>query len=392
MKLFRITTIPLSLQILLRGQLGFMKQYFFVKSISSPGPELESVKIQEGIDTIPVEMARDISLLKDIKALWKLIQLFRKEKPEIVHTHTPKAGTLGMAAAWVCGVPVRLHTVAGLPLMEARGAKRFVLNIVERLTYFMATKVYPNSFGLKEVIIQNGFSKASKLKVIGNGSSNGINTDFFMPDSVISEQKLGLCDKLSIQSSDFVFIFIGRLVTDKGINELVKAFQEVQSKHPKCKLLLVGNSEPELDPLLPEAENAIADHEGILTTGFQSDVRPYLAISHALVFPSYREGFPNVPMQAGAMGLPSIVTDINGCNEIVQHEQNGLIIPPKNTEALVEAMLRLIEDPELTQRMAGNARESIVSRFDQQTLWKLIKEEYDEQLKKKGLINSSAVV
>ncbi|GAP70164.1 glycosyltransferase [Bacteroidales bacterium 6E] len=387
-KLLRLTTVPVSLKILLRGQLGFMRQYFIVKGISSSGPELEQVEAQEDIETIPVEMARDISILNDLKALWNLILLFRKEKPEIVHTHTPKAGTLGMVAAWVCRVPVRLHTVAGLPLMEARGAKREVLNIVERITYSLATKVYPNSYGLQEVIIQNGFCKASKLKVIGNGSSNGINTEYFTPDAVTSEQKLGLCDELGIQSNDFVFIFIGRLVTDKGINELVKAFQEVQAKHPLCKLLLVGNAEPELDPLLPETEKAIATHESIITTGFQSDVRPYLSISHALVFPSYREGFPNVPMQAGAMGLPSIVTDINGCNEIVHHEYNGLIIPPKNTEALVYAMLRLVEDPGLTQRVADNARESIVSRFDQQTLWKLIKEEYDEQLRIKGLINS----
>ncbi len=388
LKLFRITTVPVSLKILLRSQLGFMRQYFLVKGISSSGPELEQVAAQEDIETIPVEMARDISLLNDMKALWNLILLFRKEKPEIVHSHTPKAGTLGMAAAWLCRVPVRLHTVAGLPLMEARGAKRVVLNIVERITYSLATRVYPNSYGLQEVIIQNGFCKASKLKVIGNGSSNGINTEYFTPDAVTSEQKLGLCDELGIQSNDFVFIFIGRLVTDKGINELVKAFQEVQAKHPLCKLLLVGNAEPELDPLLPETEKAIATHESIITTGFQSDVRPYLAVSHALVFPSYREGFPNVPMQASAMGLPSIVTDINGCNEIVQHEHNGLIIPPKKSDALVQSMLQLIEDPGLTQRMAGYARESIVSRFDQQTLWKLIKEEYDEQLRIKGLINS----
>lgn len=387
-KILRLTTVPVSLKILLRGQLGFMRQYFLVKGVSSSGPELEQVAAQEDIETIPVEMARDISILNDLKALWNLILLFRKEKPEIVHTHTPKAGTLGMVAAWVCRVPVRLHTAAGLPLMEAQGAKREVLNLVERITYAMATKVYPNSFGLQEVIIQNGFCKASKLKVIGNGSSNGINTSHFSPDAASTGQKLGLRDKLSIKASDFVFIFIGRLVTDKGINELVKAFQEVQAKHPHCKLLLVGNAEPELDPLLPETEKAIATHKSIITTGFQSDVRPYLAISHALVFPSYREGFPNVPMQAGAMGLPSIVTDINGCNEIVQHENNGLIITPKNTEALVQAMLLLTEDPELTQRMADNARESIVSRFDQQTLWKLIKEEYDEQLKRKGLINS----
>lgn len=384
-KLLRITTVPVSLQILLRGQHRYMSGNFRVVGISSPGIHLVQVAKEEGIETIPVEMARDISLVKDVSALWQLYRVIKKEKPSIVHTHTPKAGAIGMLAAWLCRIPVRLHTVAGLPLLENTGIKRSILNVVERITYSCATKVYPNSFGLKNIILQNNFCSVAKLHVIGNGSSNGIDTNYFSVQQIPSETIQKLKSQYEIKATDFIFIFIGRLVKDKGINELVQAFKNINQKHSQTKLLLVGNAEPELDPLNPETEYQIKEHQAIITTGFQTDVRPFLALAYALVFPSYREGFPNVPMQAGAMGLPSIVTDINGCNEIIQHEENGLIIPTKNTIAIEQAMLRLIEDKHLAKKLASNARESIVSRFDQQTLWKLIKEEYDEQLRLAGI-------
>ena len=381
-KIVRITTVPVSLRILLKGQHRFMRQHFEIIGVSSSGKALQEVAENEGIRVIALEMKRNISPINDLVSLWKLVGLIRKEKPQIVHTHTPKAGTLGMIASWICGVPVRLHTVAGLPLVEAKGFKRKILNLVEKITYFCATKVYPNSYGLKEIILQNNFAKAEKLKVIGNGSSNGIDTTHFSRISLNEESLTQLRNTWNIGLDDFVFIFIGRLVKDKGMNELVSAFVRVNQQFPQTKLLLVGNEEPELDPLKSETIETIRNHRNIISTGFQSDVRPFLAISKVLVFPSYREGFPNVPMQAGAMGLPCIVTDINGCNEIIIPGQNGLIIPPKDEKAIEEAMIRMLKERELFTVLASKARESIVSRYDQLTLWKLIKEEYDEQLKR----------
>lgn len=391
MKIFRISTVPVSLNILLKGQLNFLSSYYHVTAVSGRGNDLDEVKAREAVSIKSIDIRRKISLIQDLISLWKLYRFFRKEKPQIIHSITPKAGLLSMAAGFFAGVPIRIHTFTGLIFPYRARFMYVLLKNMDRLTCLFATHIIPEGEGVRRDLISHKVT-AKPLKVIGNGNVNGIDVQYFSLDSVSEELRIQTRIDHSIQPSDFVFIFIGRLVTDKGINELVKAFQEVQAKHPHCRLLLVGNAEPELDPLLPETEEAIATHKSIITTGFQSDVRPYLAISHALVFPSYREGFPNVPMQAGAMGLPSIVTDINGCNEIVQHEYNGLIIPPKNAEALVNAMLQLIEVPNLRQRMAGNARESIVSRFDQQTLWKLIKEEYDEQLRMKGLIDSSTVV
>jgi glycosyltransferase involved in cell wall biosynthesis len=379
-KLFRITTVPISLQILLGGQLRYISRVYEVTGISSSGAALEKVALSEGIRTVAVEMTRNISPIKDLRALWKLCRVIQKENPDIVHSHTPKAGILSMLAAWLCRVPVRMHTVAGLPLLEASGFKRNILNYVEKITYACATRVYPNSSGLKAIILRNKFCNESKLRVIGNGSSNGIDTEHFSIQKISSDEICRLKKEYKIGHGDFVFIFIGRLVADKGINELAWAFEKVQQKHPYAKLMLVGETEPELDPIKSETIKLLHNNNAVILTGFQSDVRPFLAISHALVFPSYREGFPNAPMQAGAMGLPSIVTDISGCSEIVQHEYNGLIIPPKNTQAIEEAMLRLIEDKGLTCKLASKARESIVSRFDQRTLWEQIKREYDEQL------------
>jgi len=385
-KLIRITTIPLSLKLLLKGQHRFMSEHFEVIGVSSHGKELEEVKNDEEIQVIAIDMSRQITPIKDIKSLWSTYKLLKKEKPEIVHTHTPKAGIVGMLAAKLAGVPHRLHTVAGLPLMEVTGTKRSILDIVEKLTYASATKVYPNSKGLYEYILQNNYTRKSKLKVIGNGSSNGIDTLFFSPEQVSKSQKDLLKKQLNIEDSDFVFVFVGRLVGDKGINELVKAFSLVnkaKDTQQNFKLLLVGPLEQELDPLPADTLNEIESNPDIINVGFQKDVRPYFAVSDVLAFPSYREGFPNVVMQAGAMGLPSIVSDINGCNEIIIDDKNGLIVPVKNTEKLKEAMQRMKSDTVYYQQLKMNARPMIESRYEQSVIWNALLSEYKKLLKEK---------
>lgn len=376
-KLIRITTVPISLEKLLENQLGYMKQYYDVTAISSDRVSLERVGRLQGVPVYNVEMTRKITPLQDVKAVWQLFTFFRREKPFIVHTHTPKAGTVGMIAAKLAGVPHRLHTIAGLPLLEATGKKRKLLNMVEKMTYAAATKIYPNSYGLKEIIIQEKFCKSEKLTVIGNGSSNGINTAYFDPALFSEEDKTILKNKLGIDPSDFVFIFVGRLVGDKGINELVSAFQKKEKGNP-VKLVLVGSQEDDLDPLQKETLLQIQSNPNIIAVGHQTDVRPYLAISDVLVFPSYREGFPNVVMQAGAMELPSIVTDINGCNEIIIEGQNGLIIQVKDSNAVYESMRKMMDDTSLRIFLQKKARPMIVSRYEQEVVWKALLEEYQK--------------
>jgi len=373
--------VPLSLKVLLKGQLRFMASNGFdVKGVSSEGEELREVHENEGIAVEAITMSRKITPFQDLKSLWEMWNFLRKEKPQIVHTHTPKAGIIGMLAARLAGVPHRLHTVAGLPLMEATGTKRKILNFVEKLTYSSATRVYPNSKGLYDFILQNNFTQSNKLKIIANGSSNGIDTTFFSPDQVTELERVTLREKLNIQPDDFVFVFVGRIVSDKGINELIKAFSELQTVENKpagIKLLLVGGLENDLDPLNPETLAEINQNKDIISVGFQQDVRSFFAIADALVFPSYREGFPNVVMQAGAMGLPSIVSDINGCNEIIIEGENGLIIPSKNVEKLKEKMLTLAKDKNLYTKLKGNSRRMIENRYEQSVVWNALLEEYE---------------
>jgi glycosyltransferase involved in cell wall biosynthesis len=375
-KLVRITTVPISLEKLLSGQLHFMTDYYDVIGVSSGGEKLDLVAKKENIRVQAVELTRKITPLKDLKAVFHLYRFLKKEKPFIVHSHTPKAGTIGMLAAKLAGVPHRLHTVAGLPLLEATGKKRKVLDFVEKITYSCATKVYPNSKGLKEIIIQNGYCAANKLEVLANGSSNGIDTSHFNPDLISESQKTTLRAQLGIQENDKVFIFVGRLVKDKGINELIAAFDKLSQTHSQVKLLLVGRYEPDLDPLQPETLALIESNKAIISAGYQIDVRPYFGIADALVFPSYREGFPNVVMQAGAMRLPCIVSDINGCNEIVIEGQNGFIIPVKSEQAIFEAMQKLSNQPQLIPMLREKARELILSRYEQRLVWQAVLEEY----------------
>ncbi|WP_439151239.1 glycosyltransferase family 4 protein [Winogradskyella sp.] len=368
-KIMRITTVPASLGILLKGQLKYMNNHYEILGVSSSGTHLKDVEQNEGINTQVVEMTRTISPFKDLKSLYKLYKLIKKEKPFLVHTHTPKAGTLGMIAARLARVPNRLHTIAGLPLLEAKGAKRTLLNIVEKITYANATLILPNSFGLFEIVKENKFTKDNKLKVIGKGSSNGIDTEHFKKSNISKNQQNELKRSLNISDTDFVFTFVGRLVTDKGINELIDAFSLINETNQNIKLLLVGTLETELDPLKDITLSSIESNKNIISVGWQTDVRPYFSISNALVFPSYREGFPNVVMQACAMEIASIVTDINGCNEIITNDKNGIIIQPKSTEDIINAMEFLLNNPEKTKAYANAARSNILKNYNRELIW-----------------------
>ena len=375
-KLIRITTVPQSLAILLKGQLGFMNKYFNVIGVSSSSTLLQEVEKSEGVKTFSVNMTRQITPIKDIVSLIKLYKFLRVQKPYIVHTHTPQAGLLGMLASYLAKVPNRMHTIAGLPVMEATGLKRKILLLVEKITYACATKVYPNSKGLQDFVLEQKLIKKVKLDIIGKGSSNGININHFNKEQFKEIELVELKKSLSLNENDFIYIFVGRLVADKGINELVSAFSKLSKDHKNVKLLLVGGLETELDPLQSTTLNQIATNKQILSVGFQKDVRPYFAISNILVFPSYREGFPNVVMQAGAMGLASIVTNINGCNEIIKDNYNGLIIPVKDSSSLQSKMKLVLEHPDNTKILSNNSRQNIVDNYDQKYVWEELLKEY----------------
>ena len=475
-KLIRITSVPLSMEKLLGKQLTFMNNFYEVSAVSSDAAYLKTVAENLGVKYHAVEMTRAITPLKDLRSIYHMYRFFKKEKPDIVHSHTPKAGLVAMSAAALAGVKVRLHTVAGLPLLESAGAKRKVLNLVEKSIYAFCTKVYPNSEELKKIILKNKFCRAEKLKVIAEGSSNGIDLSHFDRKNVSDEVSNDLRKHLNISDKDFVFIFLGRIVKDKGINELVSAFKSlvdpppageetfkenlnysstealslalrkkvdarmmaaparfsistsvtglglrkrlgkalhknvpqnpfvykykireqvytrihgftstlteilptITSPYPNVKLLLVGPLEQELNPVLGLTLAEIENNPQIIAVDYVQDVRPYLAISNCLMLPSYREGFPNVVLQAGAMGLPCIVTDINGCNEIVNHGDNGIIVPVKNEKALTAAMKTLLKENNTWRNQSDSLRQKIVDKYGQERIWEALLEEYRE--------------
>ncbi len=369
-KLFRISTIPGSLETLLKGQLKMLSEYYEVVAVSSPGEKMKVLEEREGVRTVSVPMERRISLVKDFISLLRLIVLFAKERPDMVHSITPKAGLLSMLAAWITRVPVRMHTFTGLVFPTATGKMQKLLIAMDRLTCFCATHINPEGEGVKRDLVNYNIT-SKPLHIIANGNVNGIDLEYFDKTPEVVEKACSYK-----KEGTFTFCFVGRMVRDKGINELVHSFLRLYQKDDRVRLLLVGSFEKELDPVLPEVEEQILHHPGICYMGYQNDVRPFLVASDALVFPSYREGFPNVVIQAGAMGLPAIVTDINGCNEIVLPGRNGVIIPSKDEQALYESMKYFASHPMEVEKMAANARPLIVSRYEQRIIWNALLAEY----------------
>ncbi|MEG0931910.1 MULTISPECIES: glycosyltransferase family 4 protein [Weeksellaceae] len=381
-KNFRISTVPVSLNILLKGQLKFLSNHFAVTAISGAGKDLDEVVEREGVKTYAIEIQRNISPFKDIVSLIQLYFYFKKEKPLIVHSITPKAGLLSMIAAKFADVPIRMHTFTGLIFPSKSGLLQKILIKMDQLLCWSATNIYPEGNGVKNDLINYKIT-SKPLNILANGNVNGIDLEYFALNAISNEQQSQLKKELHIQEKDFIFIFVGRLVSDKGINELIQAFSKLKIQN--SKLLLVGPLESDLDPLRYEILKEIETNPNIISVGFQKDVRPYFAISDCLVFPSYREGFPNVVMQAGAMGLPSIVSNINGCNEIIIEGENGTIIPVKDSEAIKSAMLKMIEDKEFYFKLKENSRSMIQSRYEQAVVWQALLEEYTQLLKEKKL-------
>ena len=374
-KIIRTSTIALSLNYLLKGQLRFLQQHYQIVAVSGADEHLLQVAEREKVATISLCMERNISPVKDIRSLFQLYFLLRKEKPLIVHSITPKAGLLTMTAAYFAGVPIRMHTFTGLIFPSRKGIMQKLLIAMDKVLCYCATNIYPEGEGVKADLKKYKIT-GKELKIIANGNVNGIDLSDFNQELFSDAQKQALKDSLGIGAVDFVFIFIGRLVGDKGINELIVAFERLAAETANVTLLLVGPFEAKLDPLSPQAMQQINNIEQIISVGFQKDIRPYLAISDCLAFPSYREGFPNVVLQAGAMGLPSIVSNINGCNEIIVDGENGIIIPVKSSFALYTAMKKMVENDGYRLLLEQNARGMIAMRYEQQMVWSAILAEY----------------
>lgn len=371
-KIIRAVTVSMSVDFFSPMVKDLQQQGYEVVTVSSPGPELEGVR-ELGVRTIEVPMERRMSPLKDLKSLWQLIRVFRKECPYMVHSMTPKAGLLCMLAGLLTRVPRRVHTFTGLVWPTSKGLSRKILMFTDWLTCTCATHVIPEGEGVKQDLQQHITKKP--MRVLGYGNVRGVDMERF------SKRKEVMAEAAKLRQGDkFTFLFVGRIVGDKGINELICAFQRLQEECGGVRLFLVGRFEEMLDPLKTETIEAIKLNPNIQHVGpqYSDDLIAYYAASDCFVFPSYREGFPNTVMEAGAMELPCVVTDINGSREIIEHGENGVIIPSKDVEALYQAMVHMMTDRGSYNRYAKNARPMIASRFEQGFVRKCLYDFYEE--------------
>lgn len=373
-KIIRAFTISWSLDFVW-GMLPEMMKQYEVVLLSSPGPEMDYTEKEFGVRGICVPMDRRISLKHDFISLWRLIRAFRKERPAMVHSMTPKAGLLCMIAAWLTRVPVRVHTFTGLVFPTATGLKRKILMLTDAITCACATHVIPEGKGVMMDLQNNGITK-KPMKVLGYGNVKGIDLTYYSRRPEVME----LAQKLK-KDRVFTFVFVGRIARDKGINELCKAMSMLSGFAP-VRLVLVGPNEDDLDPISQEAKDLMANNPAIEYVGekYGEELLAYYAAADCFVLPSYREGFPNTVLEAGAMGLPCIVTDINGSREIIVEGENGVIVPPRNADALFQAMLGMVRNKPNRDYMAGKARTMIESRFEQSFVQKCLMDFYDEIL------------
>lgn len=378
LKIIRATTVPMTLDVFCKEILRELSFKYEVIALSSPGEEMSQLIKREKVRSIEIQMNRHISPMRDVISLWKLVRVFRREQPEMVHSMTPKAGLLCMIAAWLTKVPVRVHTFTGLVWPTETGFKRKLLMFTDKITCACATHVIPEGEGVKNDLLKNRISK-KPIRVLGYGNVRGVDMLHFSRRPEVIEKASLIRDE-----SLLTFVFVGRIVRDKGINELCEAFDRLNKKYPQTRLILVGWFEYELDPISDVSKTIIEMNKSIVVVGPQygDDLLAYYVASDCFVFPSYREGFPNTVLEAGAMGLPSIVTDINGSREIIIEDENGTIIPSKNVEELYKAMERMVVDMNWRKTMASNARQMIMDRFEKGFVQKCLLDFYDEILKK----------
>ena len=370
-KIIRACTVSMSVDFV-TGILPELQKKYEVMLLSSPGSELDDTEREYGVRGIRVPMERHISVMHDIISLLRLIRVFRKEKPRMVHSMTPKAGLLCMMAAWLTRVPVRVHTFTGLVFPTATGLKRRILMLTDSITCACATHVIPEGEGVMKDLRNHGITK-KPMKVLGYGNIKGVDMTYFS----LRPKVLELAQRIR-KKDVFTFLFVGRIVKDKGVNEMCWSMDRLSGFAP-VRLVLIGPCEDDLDPISHASKKIIEDNAVIEYVGekYGDELLAYYASADCFVLPSYREGFPNTVLEAGAMGLPSIVTDINGSREIILEGENGVIVPPRNEETLFQAMLEMVRNKSKREYMASQARDLIASRFEQSFVQKCLLDFYE---------------
>ncbi len=387
--LLHVTTVPMSLTFL-SGQVGYMKgQGFEVHAISSGGPDLDAFARREQVSVRAVEMPRRITPWLDVKAVAALVRILRGVRPTIVHAHTPKGGLLGTVAAMLARVPVRIFHVRGLPLLCATGLRRRLLWCADWVSCWFAHQVFCVSHSVRDEVIRAGLCPPAKIKVLAGGSGNGVDAGHrFNPDRAGSS-RADVRRRFGIPMDATVIGFVGRIVRDKGIVELAGAWRRLRNDHPELHLLIVGPFEEE-DPVSPETEALLRQDSRVHLAGMDWNTPPLYAAMDLVALPTYREGFPNVPLEAAAMGLPVVATRIPGCVDAVADGVTGLLVPPADAGALASALERYLADADLRRAHGAAGRERIRLEFRQDVIWEALHQEYVRLLADRGLASPAS--
>ena len=376
-RLLIATTVPETLHIILRNQPRFINSKFDVYLVTSPGRTVNKIARAEGVPVYTLKMKRNISVINDLVSVLYMVKLIVSLKPDIVHSYTPKAGLITMLAAWLCRVPVRIHTFTGLIFPYKQGLFQKVVIIADRLLCLCATDIVPEGEGIKTDLIKYNITD-KPLSVIGYGNISGIDLDFFSTDGVgVIDSVKHLRHILNVSSNTFAFCYIGRLNSDKGIAELISAFKQLSTE----AIMIIAGGVDDNNPVSSYLMDEIKHHARLHWIGFQDDVRPVLSLSNVLILPSYREGFPNVLLEAGAMKTPAIVTDISGCNEVIQHGSNGWVVPVGNINLLASSMRDAMNlSPGKLNNMGVIALRNVRKKYSQAEHYKRLIKFYHESL------------
>ena len=382
--LVHITTVPQSF-LFLRHQIAFMtSRGIAVAGITSPGPELAQWEAELGIDIHPVSMPRNITPLQDLQALARLTATLRTLAPDILHAHTPKGGLLGMIAATLAAVPHRVYHMRGLLTATATGPRLAMFTWAERLTCALAHEVICVGHSLREAAIAQRLAPASKLHVMAGGSGQGVDAagrfDPERPELVTAAQ--GIRHDHGIPADAFVVGFVGRLVRDKGVVELAQAWTQVVATYPQAHLLVVGPFE-QRDAVPKDTIHLLNSTPSIHLAGPTRDPAPYYKAMDLVVLPTYREGFPNVPLEAAAMGLPVVATDIPGCTDAVAHGLTGTLVPPADAPALARALGEYMGNPSKARAHGQAGRQRVLREFSPERISQEIHDLYQALLASK---------